>query len=343
MNSPGKPIIPVGHVYVKDNVLNKSNLTGISDNKALWAKDLNLARSGEYTFFAGCGYQQMKYVEGMMSALKSANRIGLSLGKVTGISRVFSKVGIDLTTITAKVKASKDDPYTPVLISTVNVLRKLGIDLGYLHEDEPCCGSPMYYAGFEHDYAIHAKENYDLFKSNGVKRIIGIVPGCTSTLKSVYPKYIEGYDLEVQHVLEVIAANLPISAVKAKTGNKVKVAYHDPCQLSRYLNIIEEPRDIIESIEGADFVESDAEQVGKWSTCCGGGGLEATSPELSERIGIRRAEELLKTGAEVVLSNCPACDLQLSRIMTKLDTGIKVMDLLTFLDDSLTLLPDDNK
>ncbi len=67
-------------------------------------------------------------------------------------------MGIDLTSITAKITASKEDPYTPVLVSSVNVLRKLGVDLGYMHEDEPCCGSPMYYAGFESDYADHAQE-----------------------------------------------------------------------------------------------------------------------------------------------------------------------------------------
>ncbi len=58
--------------------------------------------------------------------------------------------------------------------------------------------------------------------------------------------------------------------------------YHDPCQLSRYLQIIEEPREIIKSIDGVELVELDPEQCGKWSTCCGGGGLEATHPELSE-------------------------------------------------------------
>ena len=191
MSKPAKKIIPAGHVYVKDNVLQKRNLTGITENKAQWAKDLGLSKKAEYMFFAGCGYQQMKYIEGMMDALKRAGKIGLSIGKVAGISKVFSKVGIDLTTITAKVKASKDDPYTTVLVSSVNVLRKLGIDLGYMQEDEPCCGSPMYYAGFERDYAMHAQETFELLKSSGSKRIIGLVPGCTSALKDVYPKYVK--------------------------------------------------------------------------------------------------------------------------------------------------------
>ncbi len=336
MSKAAMKIIPAGHIYVKENVLQKSNLTGISESKALWAKELGLPKKAEYIFFAGCGYQQMKYIEGMMGALKSAGKMGLSIGKVTGISKVFGKVGIDLTGITAKVTASKEDPYTPVLVSSVNVLRKLGIELGYMHEDEPCCGSPMYYAGFESDYANHAQKNYELFKSAGIKRLIGLVPGCTSALKNVYPKYVKGYDLGVQHVLEVIAERLKESVVKPKAKEKVKVIYHDPCQLSRYLQIIGEPREIIKAIEGVELVEPDPEQCGKWSTCCGGGGLEATHPELSERIGMRRVEELVKTGATVILSNCPACDLQLTRIVKKLDPNIKVLDLIRFLDEALS-------
>jgi Fe-S oxidoreductase len=115
----------------------------------------------------------------------------------------------------------------------------------------------------------------------------------------------------------------------------VKVTYHDPCQLSRYLQIIDEPREIINSIEGVEFVEPDQEQCGKWSTCCGGGGLEATHPELSERVGMRRVEQLLETGASVILSNCPACDMQLAKTLRKMDADVRVIDLMKFLDEAL--------
>jgi hypothetical protein len=160
MSKSLKDVIPVGHIYIKDNILEKDSLAGVSESKALWAKDLNLPKKAEYTFFAACGYQHMKYVEGMMGALKSASKMGMGMGKVVGISKAFGKVGVDLTGITAKITASKDDPYTPVLISAISVLRKLGLDVGYLHEEEPCCGSPMYYAGFEDDYAEHSRKNY---------------------------------------------------------------------------------------------------------------------------------------------------------------------------------------
>lgn len=335
MSRSVKDVIPVGHIYIRDNVLDKDTLTGVSESKALWAKDLNLAKKAEYTFFAACGYQHMKYVEAMMGALRSAGKMGMDMGKVVGVSKLFSKLGLDITTITAKITASKDDPYTPVLISVISLLRKLGVDVGYLHEEEPCCGSPIYYAGFEDDYAEHATKNYEIFKSFGVKRLIGLVPACTAALKNVYPRYIKGYDLEVQHLLELVGKKLKETGIRPKLKEKVTVTYHDPCQLSRYLELTDEPRELLKSIEGVELADLDPEQCGKWSTCCGGGGLEATHPELSERIAVRRAEELLETGASVILSNCPACDLQLTRVTKKLGASVKVIDLVRLLDEAL--------
>jgi Fe-S oxidoreductase len=237
--------------------------------------------------------------------------------------------------MTAKITAAKDDPYTPVLKSAVGVLRKLEVDVGYMHEEEPCCGSPIYYAGFEQDFAAHAKKNYEVFRASGIRKIIGIVPACTSALKNLYPDYVTSYDFEVKHILEVIAGKLEEKKIKPQLKEKTRITYHDPCQLSRYLELREEPRKILNRIDGIELVEPDMEQKGVWSTCCGGGGLEATHPELSLRIGMRRAEELLATGAEVIVSSCPACDLQLTRIMKKRAPDVTVVDLVRLLDEAL--------
>jgi Fe-S oxidoreductase len=277
----------------------------------------------------------MNYLQGLMKALKRAGKIGLGTEKVIGITKAFKKAGMDLTHMTAKMTAAKEDPYTPVLLSSISILRKLGVDVGYMGAEEPCCGSPIYYAGFEKDFARHARKNYEIFKSCGVKKMIGLVPGCTSALRNLYPRYIKGMDLPVHHVLEVVAQRLKETDISPMVRQKVTVTYHDPCQHSRYLEIIDEPREIINRIEGIEFVEMDPEQCGNWSTCCGGGGLEATHPELAERVGMRRMEELLVTGASVVLSNCPACEMQLTQTAKKMGVSIQVIDLMKFLDEAL--------
>ena len=62
----------------------------------------------------------------------------------------------------------------------------------------------------------------------------------------------------------------------------MKVAYHDPCDLGRHLNIFEPPRNIVKSIPGVTLVEFKNNRL--LAKCCGGGGgLKAFNNELSER------------------------------------------------------------
>lgn len=336
MSKSLKELIPIPHIYIRENILEKGNIPGVAGDKAAWAKDLNLPRKAEYTFFAGCGYQFMRYAEGMMKVAASMEKVGWGMEKSIGISKVFGKIGIDLPSITAKVTAAgKEDTYTRILAYAVSILRKLGVDIGYMYEDEPCCGSPLYYSGFLDDYIENATKNYQVFKSLGIKKVIGLIPACTASLRNYYPKYVQGYDLEVQHFIEIVAERLKGMHIKLELKEKVVATYHDPCQLSRYMGITDEPREVMARIVNLELRESDPEQSRQWSTCCGGGGLEASSPELCERMGLRRVEELLNTGANVIISHCPACVMQLRRSAEKMKADVKVMDLVEILDEAL--------
>jgi len=67
-----------------------------------------------------------------------------------------------------------------------------------------------------------------------------------------------------------------------------------------------------------------------------GRGDGSNAPRIIGADRTEKAEELLKTGASLILSSCPACDLQLTRMIRKLDVNIKVVDLMRFLDDALS-------
>jgi Fe-S oxidoreductase len=272
-----------------------------------------------------------------MGAIKTGKRIGIGMDQLIGVSRTFGKVGLDVTSITGKVTAAgREDPYTKTLTHMVSVLRKLGLDLGYLHEDEPCCGSPLYYSGFIDDYLENAKRNYELFKSLGVKKIIGGIPACTGSLRNLYPKLLDNFDIKVQHFLEVVAGIFREGNVKPKLKERRIITYHDPCQLSRYLYLINEPREIISSIEGLELREPEVLQRGEWSTCCGGGGgMEVCFPELSERLVHQRIEELIATSADTIATSCPACEMQLSKGISEIKTNVKVLDLAEIIDEAL--------
>ena len=60
--------------------------------------------------------------------------------------------------------------------------------------------------------------------------------------------------------------------------------------------------------------------------------MEASNPKLAERLGQRRVEEFLRTGASVIVSHCPACVMQLRRGAKKIKADVKVMDFVEILD-----------
>ena len=205
---------------------------------------------------------------------------------------------------------------------------------GYLAGDEPCCGGPLYYFGLHSRFEKHAREAYDKLKDHGVKRIISIIPSCTNTLRNTMPDCLGKHDIEVRHFTEVVAEQ--ISSLNLRFPREVKVAYHDPCQLVRYMGIADEPRQILSAIKGIELVEP-AWTKRDYATCCGGGaGFEAVFPELSQILAVNRAKELVETGAQIIVTQCPGCVMQLKTGLKELGAAtVEVLDLAQILAMSL--------
>ncbi|MBW1945030.1 MAG: hypothetical protein JRJ51_19670, partial [Deltaproteobacteria bacterium] len=87
MNTSLSPLVPPGHVHIKENILEKGNIPGVGGDSSAWAKDLNLPREGETIFFAGCGYQSMKYAEGLLRAARGLEKAGIGMDKSLRMSK----------------------------------------------------------------------------------------------------------------------------------------------------------------------------------------------------------------------------------------------------------------
>jgi hypothetical protein len=326
VNNP-RELIPPGLTYIADNIISRQNVIGApGDVKASWAKGLGLPGKGETIFFAGCGYQYASALESMMSLIKTMDKSVIGAEVPMRIVGVQKKLGIDLAGVYRKMAVRESESDSTPLKAAVKVLQGLGVQFAYLGEDEPCCGGIMHYAGMKSDFITNAEKLRDKFISLGVKKVIGIVPSCTYTLARLIPQQISGFNIEVRHFLEVVADG--ISSLKLNFPRQSKITYHDPCQLSRYYGLIDEPRRILNSINGIKLVETDG-TCKEWSTCCGGGGgFEAIFPELSEILAIKRVKELLDTGAEIIVTHCPGCIMQIKDGLKKLNKqDIEVLDL----------------
>jgi Fe-S oxidoreductase len=95
-------------------------------------------------------------------------------------------------------------------------------------------------------------------------------------------------------------------------GKDKKTAYHAPCHLCRGLNVTREPRELL-TTAGLDYVAAKDEDV-----CCGfGGSFSIDFPEISAEILRRKLDNVEATGAEVLVTDCPGCVLQLRGGMDK--------------------------
>jgi heterodisulfide reductase subunit B len=320
-------LVPPGLAYIADNITSKQNILGASKGqKAKWAKDLNLPGRGETIFFAGCGYQYSGDVEALSSLMRKMDKSAVGAELPMRFAGFQKKLGADVAGVYRRLASKGSESDALPLRDAVKVLSRLGIQFGYLGEEEPCCGAPLYHIGYRKEFTTNARQMYEKLKSLGVKTIIGIVPSCTYALRELFPLYVDGYDLEVKHFLEVVLEN--ISARELRFPGEAKVTYHDSCQLARYLGLIEEPRRILREIKGIELVETDWTK-GEWATCCGGGGgFEAVFPELSQILAANRAGELVETGASIIATHCPGCVMQLKDGLKELKAdGVEVLDL----------------
>ena len=323
-----KKLIPPGLTYLADNIIGKDNLLGATKGSgARWAKDLDLPKGMEIIFFAGCGYQYSREIESMTSIARRLDKSAIGAESAMNLVSGFQKkLGIDTVGIYRKMVAGNPDAEAQPLRDAVKILRKIGIKFGYLGDDEPCCGGLLHYIGLEREFTQHAQGVCDKLESAGVKQVISIIPSCTYTLRNLIPGSTGRKSVEVKHFCEVVAEHL--SSLELRFPREVKITYHDPCQMARFLRLIDEPRQILKAIKGVTLVETDWTNR-EYTTCCGGGsGFEAVFPELSEMLAVNRARELVATGAEIIVTHCPGCLIQLKAGVKGLKaSGVEVLDL----------------
>jgi len=175
----------------------------------------------------------------------------------------------------------------------IMILEKLGIAPRV--QEELCCGFPMEILGFRDEFKAHRERFVERFPH---KEVIAMCPTCTIFLK-------EGYGLDSKHVLQVISERIP----EANMG--LKATFHDPCDFSRGLRLIDEPRNILRKL-GVELVEM--KDSGAQSACCGGGGgILMSDPALSDRIALKRIMQAVDTGAETLVTSCPTCETVLKK------------------------------
>jgi glycolate oxidase len=219
--------------------------------------------------------------------------------------------------------------YPENLKMVMQVLKKADLELNYLNS-EACCGYPLLVTGYQAEFENVMKTNVAAFSEHGVEKVIAACPSCVETLKR-YKEYTRRAEFEVYHITQQLHELINEGRIQLANKVSMKLAYHDPCHLARYLKIINEPREIIRSLPEVEFKE--LYHVGLDARCCGGGGgLLTVNPVFSMRIAESRVKEACETGVDAIVTACPTCKSTLEVATKRLKTRLKCADLVELLE-----------
>ncbi len=228
--------------------------------------------------------------------------------------------------------ASSYDPRLQNVAKAVSsMLKAADVDFGVLKTEEKCCGDVVYQSGEDAYLEELVAENVTTFSKTKASVVVSISPHCFNMFKTIYPKY--GAKFRAVHYTELLANLLDSGKLKPKRPVEDRVTYHDPCYLSRYHGIQEEPRRLLESIKGIELLEMDNSHEN--TMCCGGGGGRILLETDGERLSNIRVKEAAETGAQILATSCPYCIQNFEDSIKTVGKDLRVLDVAELLVKSV--------
>jgi len=208
----------------------------------------------------------------------------------------------------------------------VHVLRAAGINPAIMGRDEPCCASVQRRIGAADMAADMVRNNVDQLNASGCSEIVALCAGCANMLANDYRA--AGLKVRVRHIVPYLAELLEQGRLELRHPYAQTVCYHDPCHLGRHMGIFEQPRAVLRAIPGLRLVERNA--TGKNTLCCGAGGGMRVFESGVRALDIARAGLLqaVQAGADVMVSACPFCEMNLTAAAQTLPEPIPVLDII---------------
>ncbi len=223
-------------------------------------------------------------------------------------------------------------------LKIISFLNKNGIEV-IMPRGQGCCGAPVYLgAGDFKTGRKMADANVRAFKD--LEYIITDCATCASAMKD-YVKFLADTDERKQAYAEYAAkikditeflvdvAKLPDAAYRAAPEFKGKtVTWHEPCHLGRYLGVKEQPRRILKALAGIKYVE-----MAEADRCCGmAGTFSVYFYDLSKQIADKKVANIKASGADIVATDCPGCQIQLIDSLTRHGLPVQVRHIMELLE-----------
>lgn len=186
-------------------------------------------------------------------------------------------------------------------LAAARALRRLGQRFR-APERHRCCGRPALSFGDPAAATAMLAEFAAGAATAGIRRVAVQSPSCAWMLGQRAPLLL-GRPLGVEVVPLAALLATTLGAPPRRRQRRRRVAYHDPCYLSRYLEVEAPPR---QALTAAGYEVVELPHRGRWSRCSGqGGGLALTHPDIASGYLARLAAEV--EGAPAVVTGCASC------------------------------------
>jgi glycolate oxidase iron-sulfur subunit len=211
--------------------------------------------------------------------------------------------------------------FSPVNAATVRVLAAEGCEV--VAPKQGCCGALSTHAGREEESLDFARKTIDTFEDLNLDNIVVNAAGCGSTMKEYgyllrddpeYAQRAKAFSAKVRDVSEFLQELGPVAE---RNPLPVTAAYHDACHLAHAQGVRKQPRQTLKQIPGIEIKEIREAEI-----CCGSAGIyNMVEPEPAAELGKRKANNILKTGAQMIVTSNPGCMLQIQSSLKKMGHG----------------------
>jgi L-lactate dehydrogenase complex protein LldE len=219
--------------------------------------------------------------------------------------------------------------YPRVAMSIVTVLERLGHTVTY-HQELFCCGQPAFNAGYwDESRQVAAPVVRALSADNSDAIVIGS-GSCGAMLKVFYRDLFANTPLAAESIAvgertwefsDFLVTKLGVTDVGAKFP--ARVTLHDGCHALRELKVKQQPRRLLEHVQGLELVEMRDSEI-----CCGfGGTFSAKFPAISTAMGEVKCANAAETNADYIVSTDSSCLMQIQGLLDRQRKPIKTIHL----------------
>jgi glycolate oxidase iron-sulfur subunit len=219
--------------------------------------------------------------------------------------------------------------------ATARVLARNGVEV-IATVGQTCCGALHAHAGERELARDLARRNIGAFEQTAVDAVIVNAAGCGAAMKEygwllkddpAWSSRASAFAAKVKDATEFLG-DLGMSERPGTLHQRV--TWDDPCHLLHGQKIREQPRALLAAIPGLDVVPL---EEADW--CCGSAGTyNVTQPDLARSILERKVANVLRTGADTVVTANPGCLMQIQSGLRQAGSNVRVVHLLDLLDEA---------